>query len=315
MIGLPLPAATGSCFGFEIRSELRFEYLRSGGTGRLVIHEGPTTYEDPDPSRLIVEWRPTPLRPLRAKLYELGGVYRLWIDGGGWYEIRPGQGEIVVPSQVDPLRREERLWGLPSALCFLARGDRSLHAAAVEVEGGVVLLAGPSRHGKTTLAAGFLAGGFRLLAEDLSCYRMGESPVLYPGPAMLRIRRDVADQITLSGVHQVASDEDRAHLSLADEWRGTSDPLPIKAIVFLKDDAHRIELTPVEGTMALPDLWLLSLHLPNDDDRAVAFESISALADAVPIFDLIRPTTISALPDVVGAVVERVTGREKTSHW
>ena len=56
-------------------------------------------------------------------------------------------------------------------LCFRARGDTALHAAAVEVDGQAVVLGAPGTFGKTTLAAAFHAAGHRLLSEDTTCIR------------------------------------------------------------------------------------------------------------------------------------------------
>ena len=300
-----LSTREGSCFGFGIRSELPMNYLRDGSGALLEIHLAESAPRIRS-AQQIVEWIPTPQRPLRARLYHDGGRYSLWIDDGGWFVIDADGGRIEVPPDVDPLRREERLWGLPTALCFLARGDRSLHASAVEVHGQAILLAGPSRHGKTTLAAGFLGNGFRVLTEDVSCYRITNLPVLFPGPSMLRVRRDVADRMTLPNARLIAEDQDRSHFVLDAAMRGDSSPIPIGGIIFLKDHGDQIEFERVSVLSALPDLWLLSLHLPTNEDRAEAFEAISALADKVPAWNLVRPTTIGALPDVVHAITKLV---------
>src|SRR5438034_1082947 len=120
-----------------------------------------------------------------------GAAHRMWTDLEGWFEIDAANRSVTVPPCSDPVRREERFWGVPVSLCYLLRGDVGIHAAAVEVEGAGVLLAAPGRSGKTTLAGAFLAAGHRLLSEDLSCCRSSPVPLLLPGPAMLRVRRDV----------------------------------------------------------------------------------------------------------------------------
>ncbi|MCJ7738930.1 MAG: hypothetical protein MUQ10_16710, partial [Anaerolineae bacterium] len=45
-----------------------------------------------------------------------------------------------------------------------------------------------------------LPWGYRVLAEDVACVRLEEAAVVIPGPALLRLRRDVADRLELRGV-------------------------------------------------------------------------------------------------------------------
>ena len=56
---------------------------------------------------------------------------------------------LTMPLGVEPVRREERLWGIPAALALIRRGDVAVHAAAVEIDGRALLFAGPGRFGKT----------------------------------------------------------------------------------------------------------------------------------------------------------------------
>ena len=83
----------------------------------------------------------------------------------------------------------------------MARGDLAVHAAAVDVDGSALLLAAPGRYGKTTLAAAFAGQGYRLLAEDTTCYRPSSDPSVLPGLAMLRIRPDVHEHLSHPAVH------------------------------------------------------------------------------------------------------------------
>ena len=89
-----------------------------------------------------------------------------WVDGLGTYDVRPGGAlpRIVVPAGADPIGREERLWGIPAVLCFLARGDHSLHAGSVDLGGRAVAFGAPGRFGKTTLAAAFAP-------PDIACWQ------------------------------------------------------------------------------------------------------------------------------------------------
>lgn len=73
--------------------------------------------------------------------------------------------------------------------------DRAfLHAAALERDGEVVVLAGESMAGKTTLAAALLAEGFRFLGDDIIPLSLHEDS-LEPCPFPLRIRAEAREHL------------------------------------------------------------------------------------------------------------------------
>src|SRR5712692_8018069 len=210
---------------------------------------------------------------------------------------------ITVPPCPDPVRIEERLWGIPVSLCYLPRGDFGIHAAAVEVAGSGILLAAPGRFGKTTLAAAFLAAGHRVLSEDLSCCRLAPGPFVLPGPAMLRVRRDVYDRMAFPGTYAVAQEPHRVHLALEEHLRGNGHPVPLRAIVFLREWDAPCRLERLSPEQALQDLWSLAFKLPTDEDRARRFGDLVSLADQVAVWNVHRPLTFSALPNVIDAII------------
>lgn len=291
----------GTCFGYAIRSPRSFAYLRGGDGQPLDVVPGVAAPLDGE--ELLQDWRP-PRVPFRASLYGDGARYRLWIPDTGWLGVDPAASRIVVPEDADPLRVEERVWGMPALLCFLSRGDVPVHAAAVEIQGQAVMLAAPGRFGKTTLLSALAREGLRVLTEDLACVRVvGGHAVLVPGPAMLRLRRDIADQVVPPGFLQLGRDDDRVHLADGAD-RGDCAPLPISALVFLRDDGGPPRLSAVDPASALPDLWQVSFHLPRDDDRARCFSAVADLAGSVPMFDLRRRLCLDDLPATVSVLLE-----------
>lgn len=291
----------GVCFGFHVTSDVDLRYLRPGSGGDPLEITGSTrTTEPAGPATL--EW---PLRGGegdRARLYVRDRGYSFRTEREGWFHIDPAAARIEVPPEADPVRRETRLWGVPTVLCFLHRGDVSLHASAVEVDGAALLFAAPGRFGKTTMAAAFLAAGHRLLAEDISCCRPSPSPLIFPGPAVLRVRRDAFGELGIAGTEEVAVDPDRVHLAIHDRLRGDGAPLPIRGIVFIRPGSEGGPLERVDPAAAIPDLWALSWKLPIEDDLERCFRGTSALAASVPIWNLPRSDRFDAL----GGLVERV---------
>jgi hypothetical protein len=187
-------------------------------------------------------------------------------------------------------------------VCFLARGDLPLHAAAVDVSGEAILLAAPGYSGKTTLAAGFDAAGYRVLSEDMSCIRLRPTPTVIPGPAMLRVRRDVAGRLALRGARNVAAGDDRLHFSLDPTRRGDCRPVPLRALVMLRRSHNGVALERVSPANALRELWPLSFRLPGIEDRARSFHGLTALADNVRVWNLARPLRLDDLDRVVETI-------------
>ncbi len=291
------PASIGTCFGFGVRASLPFNYLR-GGDGPPLSVSVDSAIEG-DPGETVFEWAPTARFPHRGRLHRDGSRFRLWIDTWGSFVIDPDGSAVTVPDTTEIVRREERLWSIPAMLCFRARGDTPLHAAAVQIADEAVLLAAPGTFGKTTLAAGCHAAGHRVLSEDNTCVRTAGELGVIPGPAMLRMRPDVAAALDIPGTSQVAVSEDRVHLAVTPELRGDCAPVPLRAIVLLRGSAETIRLERADPSGAVRDLFALAFRLPADEDRRRCFEAVAAMVRQVPVWNLWRPLTLRDLPATV----------------
>ena len=185
----------------------------------------------------------------------------------------------------------------------MGRGDQSVHAAAVDVGGSALILAAPGRFGKSTLASAFLQAGGRPLSEDTTCLRVDPAPSIVPGPAMLRIRPDVHERLRFPGTRVLAEDPDRVYLAVDEATRGDDAPVPLRGVVFLRRSEGEMTIERVPADRALPDLWTLSFHLPNDQDRSRCFRTIAELAKQVPVWNLHRRLSFDHIPEVVDGII------------
>ena len=295
----------GTCFGFRVDSPLPFNYLREGDGEALRVDADGGQEARPD-DRLVVEWVPSPELRFHGRLYESGSGYRLWIEEAGWFQVDLDGARITVPASDDPVRREERLWSIPALLAFTARGDVALHAAAVEVDGGAVLLAAPRTFGKTTLAAGFWRKGHRVLSEDLACVRPTPEAAVVPGPAMLRLRNDVAERLELQEARRLPVDDERTHLALDEARRGDCEPVPLRGIVLLRPSDESPRMERANAAERLRDLWAVTSRFPTEEGRARCFAQVAALADTVPIWDLAHSLNLESLSGTVQYVARHV---------
>ena len=295
----------GSCFGFQVCSEQPFQLLRcGGGVEPLHVRKAPSPITAPE-STLIAEWivRDTG-GEVTTRLYGADGVFQFWTNDAGWFRVDPVSRAIDFSEHDNELRREQRLCGVPMVLCFMERGDFGLHAAAVEVDGAAILLAAPGRHGKTTLSLAFHEMGYRLLTEDTACCRLGSEPLLLPGPTSVRLRPDTFRGEAPAGTHLLAAGRDRIHLALDPDRAGSSLPVPIRALVFLREPADEIRLERLQGGGLLPDLWTLNFHLQNRLARSRSFTQLAQLAGSIPVWNLHRPLALTNLHEVVSRIVE-----------
>ena len=298
-------AVRGTCFGFSVCSSLPMLYLRDGTGERLDVEWSEEDDARPH-GRLVCEWLPKRDPPFHARLYEQGPSYRFWVAGTGTFTVEPEARRISAPNGTSAVKRETRIWGIPALLCFLARGDLPLHAAAVDVDGGAVMLAAPGTFGKTTLAAGFARAGHRVLSEDITCVRVSDEPAVIPGPAAIRLRRDVGTRLGLDFGEARDGEDGRIHVALDEDGRGDCAPVPLRAIVFLRiaDDGVSLERAP--AATAIRDLWSLSFALPRRAEQARRFAGVSGLATRVPSLDLSRPLRLDNLDELVERIADSV---------
>jgi hypothetical protein len=291
-------------YGFSVRTQQTLRFLRSGGgaeTLEIVAAQEPRTRPEVEP---LADWALAGTEyQSRATLYRVESGYEFWTTDAGGYHVDLENGRIEIPATGDEIMREQRLWGIPAMLCYIHRGDFPLHAAAVEMGSRAVLFAAPSRYGKTTLALAFHRHGYRVLSEDLVCCRSGISCEVLPGPALVRVRTDVYDGCPPRGMHVIVARPDRTFLGLDEDRKGSSAPVPIKAIVFLRE-ADDLRIERAAPSVALPDIWHLNFRLPTNEFRARSFQQLTRLAGAVPSWNVYRPVRLASLDATVALIAE-----------
>jgi len=291
----------GVCYGFEVHSDIEFEYLRPGLGQVLDVCEG-NAGGAPELSEVIQEWSEIPGKRERTRLGRVSNGYGIEIGDDHWFQVEQRQvPRIVMSATEDPGLRELMLWTTPAALSIAIRGDLPLHAATVEVGGRAVLITAPSGVGKSATAAAFLAQGHRVLADDLSCVTLGRMPHVLPGPSIVRAKRDSVSRELEASTYIASYDGTKVELALTQRARGTGDPVPLAGIVFLRPGG-RLSATPTQSTTAIRDLIAMSFYLPTEQSLAGCFERITRLVNRVPCWNLCRRQDRTAVPDVVSTI-------------
>jgi hypothetical protein len=302
-------SAQGACYGFEIQSALPFRYLRTGGGVPLAVEE---TEDDLSrgPGDLLQTWSPVTGRRALIEVYRRtdGHTVRIGEAAPHWFRLSTDGESIQVSATPDVLYREMLLWTTPVTVAAVQSGALALHAAAVDLDGGAVLLAAPSGSGKTTTATAFLDRGLRVLSEDLTCCRVESGVQVLPGPGLVKLRHDVKALLSSEALSPVLETPEKAHYAIAPELRGTGDPVPLRAMVFLAVHDGAVELRDVSPAQALRDLWAMSFYLPDDESRGRCFEGLGRLVAGVPTYRLARRLDPESLAATLDTLVERFGG-------
>ena len=186
-----------------------------------------------------------------------------------------------------------------------ASGLIAIHAAAVATPGGIVIVAGASGQGKSTLALGLAHRGLGLLSDELAI--VDEAGVVKPYPRSVHVRPDTIELIPALGFLR-----DRVRLTLGggsewaltpaelrDRWGGTpARPAPLAAVILLDGvpGAGDASIAPVSPAIAALELtrssWAASVAFGDTLSR------LATIASSVPCVRL-RSATLDRTLDVV----------------
>jgi hypothetical protein len=289
--------ASRSCFGFSALASFDLRFTRDGVSPDVVevveLRGDAPVHDDPH----LLQWPEQ--TGAAGRLYGGKVIFDFFATGVGWYRIAPFDRTIEVPRDADPIAREVHLWGVPAMLAFTRLGDLSLHAAAVADGDRAVILAAPGGFGKTVLTLAMHEAGCRVLTQDIARIRFEDDVVVLPGPAVVRRRSaDLSD--VPRGMRLVGRHGHHAYLEIDEHTRGNAGPVPVAAIVLLREGRDAVRAWPAQP--ALRDIWPLTFRIPGSTDDVRTFEQLGELAERVPVYDLERPMGAEALPRVVAQV-------------
>jgi hypothetical protein len=243
------------------------------------------------------------------------GTIRFAIDGVADYLVEDGD-RIVIAPHLPADSPDIRLFLLGTGLGFLChqRGLLPIHAAAIDVDGRAVMIAGASGAGKSTLAAAFMRRGFRILSDDVAPLTIDRAePVILPSLKRIRLWHDSAQQAAWPVDMLEPCREDLAKFSHPLEAAHADAPLRPAALIHLAagvagDDA--ITLKRLRGAPAVEAMrqqtyrWRTLTGLLG---RMGALQRVGAAAPLIPLhFELTRPVRYKRLDDTIDAIVQAV---------
>lgn len=224
-------------------------------------------------------------------------TYDLVRDGDGWRAAADGELEAVHAT----------LWGVTDALRYQMlelcesepHGFVTLHAAAVARGDRLVLLAGESGAGKTTVTLALLRAGWSYLSDDLAPVSV-ETGLVHPFPKPLGVK-DPARWDDLHGAFPGLTGIDPptgSFLVPPAPWDVAPAPLPARALIFPRFEPGAA--LQIEGVSAAKAAALASAYLRRLDPERVAL--LNRLCSAAACFTLRYGSTqeaIAAIDDLV----------------
>lgn len=223
---------------------------------------------------------------------------------------------------VDPAHRylvEIALLGMVFALWLERRGVATLHAGAVTLDGGGVGFLANRGSGKTSLVAGCLAAGHRLLADDLLAIRWSDAtPVGERGWPALRLWPDQLRHFvgTVAGLPVVHPDYEKRRMHIGDGFgRFAAGAAPLQRLYLPQRRAadggdgvsiHR--LSALRAVMALLQHSFLPREVVRFGLQRQRLQQFASLVSTVPVAVLRYPSGFDRLPDVIAAIERDLAG-------
>ncbi|MEO8452885.1 MAG: hypothetical protein ABI647_24060 [Gemmatimonadota bacterium] len=201
---------------------------------------------------------------------------------------------ITIDAPPDANQADLARWieGPATAAILYQRGILPLHASAVLMDGELVAFLAPSGTGKSSLAAGFVADGATLFADDLLAVRLDEdgAPKAFPGSTRLRIPAATWAALGSGAFRVLREDPDGKRVVLTGRPRA-NEPRPIAAIFLLEIGAD-LYASRLAGFALLRQLRHLvarpALARPLGAEAAV-FAALGRITEVVPAWRLVRP--------------------------
>lgn len=253
--------------------------------------------------------------PLRV--YRLGGadegVIRLRIGTGLIVDVFPDRRVVTrAATGLSPATVDHSLTDLVYPRLRSHAGEFVIHAGGIGIGEAAFVLLGLSGRGKSTLATSFYKAGYALLGDDaMVVSAIAIAPCVCAVYPSLRLFPDSIAALILdaASAEAVSPQSAKQRIDLADRDLVQS-PRPLRALFRIGEPAadDHIEVRQLSLAEACMALVENSFALdPSDTARAhERMDQASALARAVPAFEIRYPRDYARLPEVRQAILDQV---------
>ena len=224
-----------------------------------------------------------------------GDRARVTVRGLARYEVAPHAEVMLATPEPDaaPESVASIFARFVRPIVFQLRGAEVLHASAVRGSNGIVAFLGPSRSGKSTLAAALGSRGHELFADDVVVWRaLPEGIVATALEFAPRLRADVSA------------------LELQPGRTTTEGEAPLSAICFVERAARNgtVGLARLDPATASPAVLAqaLAFWLADETRNRAMVTNYLELVARVPVFSLAIPWDLHRLGESAASVAARI---------
>lgn len=205
------------------------------------------------------------------------------------------------------------LLGLVFCYWLEKHGIRALHAAAVNVNGKAMVFLSNNAGGKTSLAATLTQMGYPLLTDDILPIRQtGDGFVGYPSFPQMRMWPEVAQHFLgeYEGLELAHPAYNKRRVPVSSLGDFCSEAIPLDRIFLpergeMPEERIRLEeFAPMQAIMHLTAHSFAGKYADAAGRQAERFKSFGALVRAVPVYKMIYPSGLEALPDICQQIVK-----------
>ncbi len=274
----------------------------------LAIHSeielpGLSPVPDRDAVDVVIRRDSVPRSPRCATLREELAIH----GAGAAFLIRDGR-EVIVDARpdIDPAFLGVLLQGRVMAFLFRQRGWLPLHACGVAIGNDCILFLGVARAGKSTTAAAFHKSGHIVVTDDVAPVRVDDEQrcVLQSGWSHVRLREDAQALFEGSALASAMQAGKRRY----DLGSPETPALPYRLrCAYLLEYGDEIRAEPVDPAEAIPLLSQCSfIRHPRMGREALEahLRDCCSVARILPVRRIIRPRSLTRLPDMVSSVEE-----------
>lgn len=227
-------------FGLNIRSDFKCPELLTGDKVPDVTFRNGAVPEALDDAQYTDRY--FDIKPNHV-LIRLEGIARFLSLNGD---------EIIVDrlEGCDEVVMQLYLLGVAFAGLLHQRGVLPLHGSAVKTSHGVVVFAGHTGIGKSTLAGALHARGYQIFTDDILVVVLDHHgrPIAYPGFPEMKMTPETVDHlgVNTTSARKISWIKEKYLVSIQEGF--PQDPMPLSIVYWLTaTDETRITLTPIEG--------------------------------------------------------------------
>jgi hypothetical protein len=305
-------------YGIRLRSDVELSFAECNSAGEPDVDLRSATESFFREASRDAVLKPDSERWYEYALLDNDRIYLRWedqfeflVDGDGrtiWF------GWLGAPS-LECLR--VYLLGRALSFALVKQGFEPLHSSTVVLDGGALAFIGDSGFGKSSLAAGFVRDGYRLLTDDLLVVsQLSGRPEAQPGPPRIKVFPWVARHCLGRIGEGVPMNDWTEKLVLPlseDHHQGR--PVPLRSVYVLGSPREvfrkqRIQIITLSQREAFVELIRHTFNYVVTDPKRLQrlFSNSMELASKVPVRRISYPRDLALLPEVRRRIVADFQG-------